>query len=380
MKHVLDIHHMAYLPRFRKKRGTVCCLLKSTCCFMVLLFVCMSGKAQNPLLTGLSSQYGFIIPHSKELIDVSRSRPIGVEGLLGWQLPATAESGMVSRRGFKVSFIDFNNPKVLGYSVNLAAFAEPLVAPHHKVFASVPLEFGLSYNNKIYDEVNNPSNLFFSQGLNFYLSAGVRVNWRISPRFIAQLSAQYQHISNGGMKQPNKGMNFPMAALGLMYYLQEPSWKPQERSVVALVHPGVTMNVLLLGSVKTIELPEEKTMLWGYQYTVVKRIKRIHGVVAGLEGLWNGYKKEYYERKGEDVIAYEQSVQLGYEMKLSKTSFQVLIGCDVYNENRSTDLLYQRYGLYYQLLPHLKIGGTIKSHRQVADVIDVRLGYTFKTR
>src|SRR5690606_21513108 len=121
------------------------------------------------------------------------------------------------------------------------------------------------------------------------------------------------HLSNGGIKQPNKGMNFPTAALGLMYYVQEPSWEKQHLEEVATLHPGLTMNALLLGSLKTINDPEEKTMLAGYQFSMVKRIKRIHGLVAGLEGLWNGYKKEYYRRQGQHVTAFEQSVQLGYE-------------------------------------------------------------------
>lgn len=344
-----------------------------------LFFLSPQVKGQQPVFAGISTQYGFIIPHSKELINVSGIRPLGIEVVMGWHLPAR-ESGIVTRRGFKASFVDFNNPNVLGFSINAAAFAEPLMASHHRFYTSFPVEFGLSYTNKVYDEFTNPTNLFFSLPLSFYLSAGIRFNWRLQTRLMMQISAHYQHISNGGLKQPNKGMNFPMAALGLIYYLQEPTWQKQMQKEVATIHLGLTMNALLLGSVKTIDSPNQETMLWGYQFSVVKRIKRIHGLVAGIEGIWNGYKKVYFQRKDQDVTAYEQSVQVGYEMKLSKTSFQVLIGCDVFNERRTTDILYQRYGLYYQILPHLKIGGTIKAHRQVADVIDLRIGYTFKTR
>lgn len=335
--------------------------------------------AQNPKFITGSTQYGFIIPHSKELINVSNSNPKGFEATFGWHLPATA-SGIVSRRGFKISIVDFNYPNVLGYSINSACFAEPLWASHRRVSLSFPIEFGLSYNSKVYDQIKNPTNLFFSQPINFYLSAGARINWRVRSNFLIQLGGHYQHISNGGVKQPNKGMNFPMASLGILYYLETPSWEKPSIKSIGTNHKGLTMNFMLLGSIKTIAMPDEKTYIKGYQYTIVKHLNQLHGLVAGLEGVWNGYKKVAYLRQGEKVVAYEQSLQLGYQMTLSKTSFQVLAGVDLFNENRTTDLIYQRYGLYYQILSYLKVGGTIKAHKNVADAIDIRIGYTFNKR
>ncbi len=335
--------------------------------------------AQNPKFISGSMQYGFIIPHSKEIINVSNSNPLGFEATFGWHLPATA-SGILSRRGFKISMVDFNYPTVLGYSINSACFAEPLWGLHRRLSFSFPIEFGLSYNSKVYDRIKNPTNLFFSLPINFYLSAGARINWRVGSNFLIQFGGLYQHISNGGVKQPNKGMNFPMASLGILYYLEKPSWEKPALTSIGTNNRGLTMNFLLFGSIKTIAMPDEKTFIRGYQYTLVKHINQIHGLVAGLEGVWNGYKKVAYLRKGEKVVAYEQSVQLGYQMALSKTSFQVLAGVDLFNENRTTDLIYQRYGLYYQILPYLKVGGTIKAHKNVADAIDIRLGYTFDKR
>jgi hypothetical protein len=44
------------------------------------------------------------------------------------------------------------------------------------------------------------------------------------------MSAQYNHISNGGIKEPNKGLNYPTVAGGFHYYLEAPSFAYLARS------------------------------------------------------------------------------------------------------------------------------------------------------
>jgi hypothetical protein len=39
------------------------------------------------------------------------------------------------------------------------------------------------------------------------------------------MGLRYNHISNGGIKKPNKGMNFPMVTIGLNRYLSQPNYK-----------------------------------------------------------------------------------------------------------------------------------------------------------
>ncbi|MBK8193433.1 MAG: hypothetical protein IPK76_09535 [Lewinellaceae bacterium] len=64
--------------------------------------------------------YGFIIPHSREIIDVSRSNPFGIELDAQWLLARekyTRNSGVVARRGIVLHYFNFDTPRVLGHCV-----------------------------------------------------------------------------------------------------------------------------------------------------------------------------------------------------------------------------------------------------------------------
>jgi len=82
------------------------------------------------LLTGLQFHYGFIIPHSESIRNVSYTNPYGIElsrrnfhtSFKDWQV---FNAYWIS--GVEVSYFNFQNPEILGYAFAVSAFAEPVI-------------------------------------------------------------------------------------------------------------------------------------------------------------------------------------------------------------------------------------------------------------
>ena len=95
---------------------------------------------------------------------------------------------------------------------------------------SFRLAAGLSFETRPYDENNNPENLSYSLPVNQYSQLALILHYHINPKIKVTTSGNYNHISNGGLKQPNKGINYPTLAVGLDYTPKPISFKKREKT------------------------------------------------------------------------------------------------------------------------------------------------------
>lgn len=343
-----------------------------------------SLPARDPFLLGARVHYGFIIPHSREIIDVSKSNPYGIEVSAQWLLDAekyTRNSGVVAKRGFVLHYINFDNPDVLGHCINIVPYVEPMIRPWGRFYGSVQMGLGLAYLSKVYDEQTNPTNLFFSFPVSFLAMANACLHYKVAPRWELSFGFNYNHISNGGMKLPNKGMNFPTWNAGFNYYLKpikiskpikNNNWKQQPRNYAYL---------LAIGTLKTAtasDLFPKNKICWqlGGMAALGKRVGRLSGLAVGTEWVFDGYAQEIMRRENVDKSPWKGSVSGGYELLINRVRFTIHLGAYVFNPSGDIDPVYQRYGIFYRFGKHLMVGSTLKAHRHVADVFDVRIGWT----
>lgn len=340
--------------------------------------------ARDPFLFGTRLHYGFIIPHSKDIINVSNSNPRGFEISAQWLLNAekyTRNSGVIAKRGIVAQFINFDNPQVLGYCINVVPYIEPMIRPWKRLSGSVQMGLGLAYLSKVYDAETNPTNLFFSVPVSFPVMVNAYLYYKTSPHWEISLGFNYNHISNGGMKLPNKGMNFPTWNAGVNYYiepvkitrpLKNNDWKLQPRNYAYLLAIGT-----LKTATATDAFPESK-LCWQLGGTAMagRRIGRLSGLAAGTEWIWDGYAQEILQREGIEKSAWKGGFLGGYELLVNRVRFSIHIGAYVYHPSGDPDPVYQRYGIFYRFGKHLMVGSTLKAHRHVADVFDMRVGWT----
>ncbi|MBV6439110.1 MAG: hypothetical protein DYG98_11255 [Haliscomenobacteraceae bacterium CHB4] len=343
-----------------------------------------AGTARNPFLLGARLHYGFIIPHSKEIINVSKSNPYGFEVNAQWLLHRekyTRNSGVVAKRGFVLQYINYDNPRVLGHCISLVPYIEPMIRPWRRLYGSIQMGLGLAYLTKVYDAETNPTNLFFSVPVSFPVMTNAYLHYKASPHWEVSLGFNYNHISNGGMKLPNKGMNFPTWNAGFNYYiepatitrpLKNNNWKQQPRHFAYLLAVGT-----LKTATATDAFPENK-IRWqlGAMALAGRRVGRLSGLAVGTEWIFDGYAQEILRRQNAEKSPWKGAVLAGHDLLINRVRFSIHLGAYVFNPSGDVDPVYQRYGIFYRFGKHLMVGSTLKAHRHVADVFDMRVGWT----
>ncbi len=342
-----------------------------------------SDLVKHPFQVGAKWHRGFIIPHSRELIDVSKSSPYGFELNANWLLAGekeVRETGLVAKRGVAAYYFNFDNPAVLGHCVAVVPYVEPLVRPWGRLYGSFQLGLGAAYLSKVYDEQNNPTNLFFSLPLSFWAMLNADIYYKVNHQWQANCGFNYNHISNGGMKTPNKGMNFPTFNLGLQYAFQSVEIKKPAKSSVWKAAPRNFYYLLAIGSVKntpaSLAFPTiEPGILYGAQGMVGRRVGRMSGLSAGIELVHDGFDRILLDRLSDKTSTWKGGLLIGHELLIGRVRFTMHLGPYLYNPSRTTDAIYQRYGLFYRFGRHVLVGSTLKAHRHVADVFDLRVGW-----
>lgn len=340
-------------------------------------------RESQPMQVGAQGHRGFIIPHSREIISVSHSNPLGVEANVHWLLTDekhVRESGLIAKRGFAAYYFNFDNPGVLGHSLAVVPYVEPLLRPWGRLYGSFQLGLGVAYVSKVYNERTNPTNLFFSLPVNLWAMLNANIYYKLHPHWQLSGGCNYNHISNGGMKTPNKGMNFPTFHTGLQYAFQATDMKRPVPNNDWKARPRNFHYILAVGSVKnapaTPAFPRvEPTLLYGAQWMFGRRLGRMSSLTAGIEWVHDGYERVLLDRRADQSSAWKGGLLVGHELLVGKVRLTTHLGPYLYNPSRNTDAVYQRYGLFYRWGQHLVVGSTLKAHRQVADVFDLRCGW-----
>jgi hypothetical protein len=216
--------------------------------------------------------------------------------------------------------------------------------------------------------------------ISFVLGVSFNTYYRLNPHTLFQLNLNYNHISNGGFKQPNKGMNFPTLSLGVIYS-SKPSQIPDRSGFVKPpVNKRFRKQIWALGSLKTVSspdsLPNKSTLIYGISANIGKQISRYNSLNLGFEAISDGFAQETIRRGGLHKSHYQIGLLVGHELLLGKFIFSQQIGWNVYSPFRAVPAdLYQRYGLAYQVDKRITLGVTLKTYKHVADIFDVRIGY-----
>lgn len=343
-----------------------------------------SAKQKDIFSVGLGIQRGFIFAHSEAVQNTKGSHPTGGEVILSWQRNNAAVWNLCNcfpRKGLLLNYYDYDNA-ILGKSMTAAYFLEPTYKLAKNTFFSFKGAAGVSYLTNPFDSLKNPSNQSYSTDLSVYLLVGLGVWFKINDHLQLNASVNYQHESNGGVKEPNKGINWPTAGLALSYQktspafytgtrLNEKFWRNQS--------PRIDIGLFGLPKRAVDERGISRRMpLIGFSAQVSKQVGRINAITLGTEI----YRDEELRiRLKKDTIkasAVKAGILFGHEFLLGKFLFSQRLGLYVFDQTPYYDQLYHRWGVQYQINRHFSAGFNLQAHRQIADFIDLRILYTFQ--
>lgn len=342
--------------------------------FLLLsLFTTLSLGAQSVQRLRAEGMFGFIIPHASDLKPFAGTYPYTLQ--LGWQTMPTAQNywdacNCFHYLGVEFSYVNFNNPEVLGEAYILSGSFEPVLWRKGRFSLSLHTGLGASWITKVYDPDTNPLNRFFSNHLSFLLFLAPIIEYRFATDWSMNLGYYYNHISNGGQKQPNRGMNFPQAAIGLSYFLQQaelpeyPKLRP-ERKFHFWLEGGATTRKTGIGN--------DRKMVYNLAGGSYRPLTAFNALGAGVEtGVDNSVK--YYT----DGDKYTLAPFISHHFLLGRFDFSQRMAVYIARPGDSESFsLYQRYVLLFTPGKRLGIGSSLKAHGHRAQNLDLRMSWRF---
>jgi hypothetical protein len=331
---------------------------------------------------GIRSHYGFIIQHSKEVAGISDSNPWGVEIDLGWH--HTSEKTWqycfcYPRSGFMLSYYNFNNPEVLGNGYAVIPYIEPFLSADKPFSISIRAGLGLVYLDNVYHHETNPENNFYSTQISFLALVNFGLNYRVHKNLNLRIAGNYNHISNGSIKQPNKGINFPTASIGVDYTFSEvnfPIRKKEDYRVEG--EKGSTFRISPFFTLKEISKEDKKQYpVFGVTARYSYLLGRMSAITGGIDWVWDGSIKERIEQNNILNSDHKRfAITVGHELLIGKVNFYQELGVYLYSPYAAKDPVYQRYGIEYFFSRKISAGVNLKAHRHVADFMDIRVTFS----
>ena len=341
------------------------------------------SRLSNIFSVSSGIQHGFIFAHSPLVENTKGANPTGIEISLGWQRNDKQSWDLCNcypRKGLLLAYYDYDT-RVLGKSVTAAYFLEPNYRLGKRNFFSIRGAAGLSWLSNPFDSLKNPGNQSYSTLISGYLLFGVGMWVRVNNHWWLNGSVNYQHISNGGLSQPNKGINWPTVGLAVRYdknprnYFtgsrnKEKHWKDDP----------LRWDMALFGIAKksTDEQGNRKRLpLVGLNLQVGKQVGRINMLTLGAEAFHDESLEVQLKRDSVNASAVRAGITFGHEFILGKFLFSQRIGVYVFDQTSYYDSFYHRWGIHYMMNRHWGVGFNLLAHRHVADFIDCRFSYSF---
>lgn len=336
--------------------------------------------------------YGVIYAHSIHIQNTAGAHPRGFEFEFAKRSVDEHTKnyyGCFPRTGFTFSYFDFNT-KILGKAYSVSYFLEPDYRLGNNVDFFIKGAAGLSYLTNPHDSLKNPANQTYSLPVNFFMCLGSGINFKINPHISFGLMASFQHNSNGGFEQPNRGINYPSASISMKYNpvnnitplykkTKDTTWKSEKR---------VVFETSLFYSPKqgyNAHWKSERRFVVGINPQVAWRVGSIDALTAAAELYYDdGIKSIKYNLRDSSSNTFA-GFMLGHEFLFRKIIFSQQLGfylvknTDIYTHLylQPFPTLYHRWGLRYKLKPHWYIGFNMLVHDNVADFIDGRVTYRF---
>jgi hypothetical protein len=344
------------------------------------------AKPINIFSSGLGIQHGFIFAHSPTVENTKGSRPTGVEMILSWQRndPIVWDAcNCFPRKGLLLSYFNYDND-VLGKSFTAAFFLEPTYKLVKNTFFSFRTSAGLSYLTSPFDSIRHPHNRSYSTRMNVYLSVGLGIWVKLNNRWWLNPSVNYHHESNGGMKEPNSGINWPTAGLTLSYQKDTRPYHTGIRSREKFwINNSIRWDFGFFGTLKRaldIDGNSLRLPLTGLSFQAGKQVGRINVLTIGTEVFKDWALRHQLKQDSIAASPVKAGILAGHEFMLGKFLFSQRLGLYIFDQTPDFDQLYHRWGLHYRVNRHFGVGVQLSAHRHIADFSDLKITYTIQKK
>ncbi|HAW58173.1 MAG TPA: hypothetical protein DCX03_04025 [Bacteroidales bacterium] len=342
-------------------------------------FFVSAGYKIQPVL-----HYGFILPHHPEMKVFTNHHITGLEvsflkssnGEKEWQ-----RTFNYPVMGLSYFYSQLGNTGILGSVHAIYPCIDfPLISSRSTLLA-LRLGAGLGWFTKTFHRIDNYKNVAIGSHLNAALCSELSVQFGLSSYLSLKMGASFIHFSNGAVKVPNYGINFPALHIGF-----EGTFK--KIPIIPVVHQAQSVNfqphirIALSGAIKEI-FP-----VGGQQYNVlnlslngITPVSRYFISGLGMDITWDQSDKELLARQGVYISNEAEIINYGVNLfgglRIGKLDLCLHAGTYIYRKEKSDNIIYDKIVASYTIFENWQLYLTLKTHFAKADYFAAGLGYQF---
>ena len=250
------------------------------------------------------------------------------------------------------------------------------------------LGVGLGYLTKKYERYENYENLAIGSHINGNVNLLFEAKGRIGNRFIASGGVSLVHFSNGGIKQPNYGLNMPGINMSLAYRLTRENIYMKRKLLPELYlyefdgKRFINLDLEAGFGIKSMQSMLGKgnlyfvSALWGNMLWPVGYKGRLGW---GFDVSYDGSDEKTLELYGK---TYDHKIQLvktgvnaAYELGFSRMAIMLNLGWQLTGLDTRDGYIYEKLALRFSITKDLYTALTLKANYGKADFITLGVGY-----
>lgn len=347
-----------------------------------LVFIGASVLAQNRSTWGLEARMkaGFLMGHRVVMGHLAQEHAYAAE--LSYVFRTNGEKSWHRHYNYPELSVNLyygsvGNTKILGnFTGAYGSIAIPFVTGE-RFHLNGKLGCGLSYTNKVYDEVINKKNVAISTQINALINIGIDAKTYFGKNWIS-VGADLTHFSNGGFRVPNLGLNLPYLSLGYGRFMSVTEERSAIEKTSAIPQRKLLLGATAIASVKEM-FPTNGKAYPVYALSLNARMFMKPKVgwevaldVISKQAIW-GYRVEV-EKTQWKIMQF--GIYAGYLLPLNQFHFVVGMGAYVRDFYNPDGLLYHRVGMRYYLKNGVYFNLVLKSHWGKADYVEWGVGYS----
>lgn len=344
------------------------------------MFIALNSSAQNSTLGWAASfHYGTTLAHNSKIAAIKSKSPVALQFDFYKQKINQKNYDICScypQSGLTISINDYGNSNVLGQGIHLNYYVEPQFKISKNNYFLFRATAGFAFMNKPYHITENPYNFAYSIPVSGFVSLGPGWKYFINDRTSLFIILPFNHVSNGGIKDPNLGLNFPSVQFGISQQkiAMERNFNKSENIELNKSNRFYISTFL---SSRTVQNGEKKRFLiYGVEASYVRKLTQLVSLNSAIEFYKDDALQERYRREnGSNIRRYRAGAMTGIQFDLGKIELYHRLGLYLYDPGLYNGLIFHRHGIQYLFSNKISAGVEVKAHKEVANFLDFRIKY-----
>lgn len=280
--------------------------------------------------------------------------------------------------GVSFFYSTLGNNEILGEEYAILAFFRLYFLSIHKAGFYNHIGLGVGYTTKKYDQNSNYLNVAVASHFNIHFNYRLGANIQMSEKFKLNAGLAFDHFSNANTVEPNLGVNYVTLYGGVGYLIGKNN--PKKTSEIKPHKKKNRYSIFAsIGGKRTRSLALDYFLASSLSFELTREFWRKFHMGVGADIFYDSSIEHDFLDDGRDFKpqdSYQTGIHFTLRMVYNKLSLALQHGYYLgLTEKRNNYKFYNRGMIQYQLINHLAIRLTMKSHLHILDFPEIGIGY-----